>query len=94
LAQFKVGFIGTLLLGTTLAWFTPLLEHQSPLFNNFKTFIEKFNATFGNSNKEHTSKIKIQPFCQRSPLVVVYASKFKQLACIISWGETMFISQF
>jgi hypothetical protein len=27
MAQFKVGLIGTLLSGTTFAWFTPLLEH-------------------------------------------------------------------
>jgi hypothetical protein len=25
----------------TLAWFAPLLEHQSPLFNEFEVFIEK-----------------------------------------------------
>jgi hypothetical protein len=46
-----------------LTWFAPLLEHQSPLLNNFEKFHEKFheklNATFGNSNKEHRSNIKI-----------------------------------
>jgi hypothetical protein len=26
----QVGLIGTLLLDTTLAWFAPFLEHQSP----------------------------------------------------------------
>jgi hypothetical protein len=57
------------------------------LFNNFETFIEKFNAIFGDLDKKHTSKIKIQSLCQISPLVVVYASKFKQLASDISWGE-------
>ncbi len=37
--------------------------------------------------------MKIQSFCQGSHLVVVYALKFKQLACDISWGEVTFISQ-
>jgi hypothetical protein len=41
----------------------PLLEQDSPLFNDFETFIEEFNATFGDSNKEHTSNIKIRYFC-------------------------------
>jgi hypothetical protein len=34
----QVGLINTLLLGTTFAGFTPLLEHQSPLFNDFEMF--------------------------------------------------------
>jgi hypothetical protein len=34
----QVKLIGTLLLGTTLAWFALLLEHQSPLLNNFEAF--------------------------------------------------------
>jgi hypothetical protein len=34
----QVKLIGTLLLSTTLAWLALLLEHQSPLFNNFEAF--------------------------------------------------------
>jgi hypothetical protein len=41
------------------AWFAPLLEHKSPLLNDFETLFEKFNVTFGHSNKEHTFNIKI-----------------------------------
>jgi hypothetical protein len=42
-----------------LALFAPLLEHQSPLLNNFETFLEKLNATFGDLDKECMSSIKI-----------------------------------
>jgi hypothetical protein len=55
----QVELISTLLSSTTFAWFTPLLEHQSPLLNDFEAFLEKFNATFGDSNKECISNIKI-----------------------------------
>jgi len=48
----QVGFIGTLLSSMTLAWFAPSLEHQSSMCNDFETFLEKFNATFGNLDKE------------------------------------------
>jgi len=41
------------------AWFAPLLEHKSPLLNDFETLFEKLNVTFGHSNKEHTFNIKI-----------------------------------
>ena len=38
----RVGLVGTLLSGTTLAWFTPLSEKGSPLLNNFDEFISEF----------------------------------------------------
>jgi hypothetical protein len=77
-----------------LAWFTLLLEHRSPLLNDFEVFPEKFNATFGDSNKKRMFNIKIQSFCQGSYLIIVYALEFRQLACHISWGEVSFINQF
>jgi hypothetical protein len=55
----QVGLIGILLSSMAFAWFAPLLEHKSPLFNDFETLFEKFNVTFGHSNKEHTFNIKI-----------------------------------
>jgi hypothetical protein len=55
----QVKLISTLLSSMAFLWFAPLLEHQSPLFNEFKAFIKYFNATFGDSNKEYTSNIKI-----------------------------------
>jgi hypothetical protein len=89
---FQVELINTLLLGTTFAWFATLLECQSPLLNGFETFLEEFHATFGDSNKEDTSNIKIQSFCQGSHSILVYASKFRYLASDISWGEITIIS--
>jgi hypothetical protein len=44
-------FDGTLLSSMALVWFTPLLKHQSLLFNDFETFIDEFNATFGDFDK-------------------------------------------
>ena len=34
----QVGLVGTLLLGTTLSWFAPLLEKESFLLHNFDAF--------------------------------------------------------
>ena len=45
-----MGLVGTLLSGTTLAWFAPLLEQESPLLNNFEEFISEFKACFGDTN--------------------------------------------
>ncbi len=73
----QVGLIGILLSNMALAWFAPLLEHQSPLFNDFEVFFEKFNATFEHSNKKCMFNIKIRSFCQRSHSTMLYASKFR-----------------
>jgi hypothetical protein len=68
----QVELISTLLSSTTFVWFTPLLEHQSPLLNDFEAFLEEFNATFGDLNKECISNIKIRSFCQGSCSNAVY----------------------
>jgi hypothetical protein len=70
----QVELIGTLLSSTTFTWFAPFLEHQSPILNNFEGFLEEFNATFGDSDKEFTSSIKNRSFCQTSHSIVVYTS--------------------
>jgi hypothetical protein len=77
-----------------LAWFTPLLEHQSPLFNDFETFFENFNAIFRDSGKKCTFNVKLQYFYQGSCSIVIDASEFKQLTCDISWGEITLICEF
>jgi len=90
----QVGFIGTLLSSTTLAWFTPLLEQQSPLLNHFEAFIGDFGASFSDSNKECTTTSKLRTFHQESHPISMYASKFRQLICDISWDKAVFMSQF
>jgi hypothetical protein len=61
-ALVQVGLVSTLLLSTTSMWFAPLLECQSPSLNNFETFVEQFNAIFGDSNIECTTKISYDHF--------------------------------
>jgi len=41
-----------------------MLEHQSPLLNNFETFVEKFCAFFEDLNKEWTSTNNLQSIHQ------------------------------
>jgi hypothetical protein len=48
----QVRLISTLLLGILLAWFVLILERQSLLLNNFKTFLKKFGASFYDLDKE------------------------------------------
>ena len=56
----RVGLVGTLLSGSTLAWFAPLLEKESPLLNNFEEFISEFKACFGHTDHIRTTINKIR----------------------------------
>ena len=60
----QVGLVGTLLTGTTLSWFTPLLEANSPLLNNFEEFIKEFKACFGDTDSVGMAINKIRTLRQ------------------------------
>jgi hypothetical protein len=55
----RVGLVGTLLTGTALAWFAPLLKKKSRVLENFKTFIAEFQASFSDTNNVRTTINKI-----------------------------------
>jgi hypothetical protein len=90
----QVGLIGTLLLGTTITWFTPFLECQFPLLNNFEAFLKEFVVFFYDSDKKCTTTNKLQTFHQGTHLASMYVFEFKQLACDISWDKVVLMSQF
>jgi hypothetical protein len=90
----QVELVGTLLSGTALAWFAPLLEGQSPLLDDFESFVQEFSATFGDTDKERTSATKLRALQQGAKPASAYASQFRQLACDVHWGEAALISQF
>jgi len=87
----RVGFVGTLLTGTAAAWFAPILETSFPLLPDFNAFMVEFEAVFGDTNKVRTSANKLRRLQQGTRLATVYASKFRQLACDVNWGEAALI---
>jgi hypothetical protein len=90
----QVGLIGTLLTGTALAWFAPLVEQSSPLLHNFDGFLSEFEATFGETDKHHTAANCIRTLRQRNRPAAVYAAEFRQLACDLTWNDAALIAQF
>ena len=56
----RVGLVGTLLSGSTVVWFTPLLEKESPLLNSFEEFISEFKACSGDTDNIRTAINKIR----------------------------------
>jgi hypothetical protein len=90
----RVGFVGTLLTGTTTAWFAPILETSSPLLQDFNAFMAEFEAVFGDSDKARTVANKLHRLQQGTHSAIVYASEFRQLACNVNWGQATLIDQF
>ena len=60
----QVGLVGTLFVGTALAWFSPLLENKSSIVDSFGTFINEFQASFGDIDSVRTTINKIRRLCQ------------------------------
>ena len=82
-----MGLVGTLLSGTTLVEFAPLLEKESPLLNNFEEFISEFKACFGDTDSVIMAINKIQRLCQEDHSALAYAIDFRLLATDIPWDD-------
>jgi hypothetical protein len=89
-----VGLVGTLLIGSALSWFAPLLEKKSPFLDNFEAFIEEFKAFFGDTDSVRTAINKIPRLRQGDLPASAYATDFRLLAPDIPWDEQALMEQF
>jgi hypothetical protein len=64
----------------------PSWKHH-PLSYKISEFMAEFEAVFGDSDKARTSANKLRRLHQKTRSAIVYASKFRQLACDVNWGE-------
>ena len=83
----RVGLVGTLLSGSTLAWFALLLEKESPLLNNFEEFLSEFKACFGDTENIRTTINKIRRLRQGDRPTSAYVADFRLLASDIPWDD-------
>ena len=90
----RINLIGTLLSGSALAWFTPLLEKQSPLRNNFEDLISEFKACFGDTDNIRTTINKIRRLRQGDRPASAYMADFRLLALDIPSDDHALMEQF
>ena len=83
-----------MLTGTTLAWFAPFLEKNSPLLHDFEDFIKEFQAKFGDKDSVRTAIKKLRRLHQGDRPTSAYASDIHLLACDIPWDEEALMDQF
>lgn len=92
--EIQVGFIGTLLAGTALSWFSSLLEKNSPLLANLDQFLEELSRTFGERDRALIATTKLRSLQQRSRPASAYVAEFQQIACDLDWNDTALITMF
>ena len=92
--EIQVGFIGTLLSGTALSWFSSLLEKNSPLLANLDQFLEELSRTFGERDRALIATTKLRSLQQRSRPASAYVAEFQQIACDLDWNDTALITMF
>ncbi len=61
---------------------------------NLKPFLNNSMPLLETRTKNTHLALRYDLFCQKTCLIAIYASKFKQLANIILWGEVALIIQF
>jgi hypothetical protein len=93
----KVGFIGTLLAGRALDWFTPMLEapdRYTTVLNNYNEFKKAFEAVFGEHDRVQVAETAIGKLIQGKSSASVYAANFRNVAVDLKWNDAALIHQF
>jgi len=90
----QVRFIGTLLSGSALSWFSSFLEQRNPILDNLEAFLAEFRSMYGEHDATRVATNKIRVLRQGNRSVTMYASQFRQLAIDIKWDDAALINQF
>jgi hypothetical protein len=90
----QVGLVGILLTHTTLSWFAPLLEENSPILNNFEEFINEFKACVRDMDTVRMAINKIRTHKHGDEPASTYVANFHLIASDIPWDEQALLEQF
>ncbi len=90
----RVGLIGSLLTKAAQSWFTPLVEKNSPLLDNYEEFLRQFEAIFGEHDRSRVAAQKIRNMRQANRSAATYAADFQQIQSELDWGDGALIDQF
>ncbi|XP_073918813.1 retrotransposon Gag-like protein 3 [Castor canadensis] len=89
-----VSFVGNRFSGEAGRWFQPLLDIQSPLLEQFESFIQVLQNTFDNPKNMEDANHRIPQLCQGEGPVHQKAAHFHFLAQELTWNESTLCIQF
>src|SRR2546421_18914 len=81
----RVGLIGSLLTKAAQSWFTPLVEKNSLVLDNYEEFLRQFEAIFGEHDRSWVAARKIKNMWQGNRSAATYAANFQQIQSELDW---------
>jgi hypothetical protein len=93
----KIAFVGTLLSGKALAWFSPYLENQdkhASMLSDFSSFKREMDNAFGDPDRSLMAAVELRKLHQGSKGCATYAADFRQLAMDLKWDDGALMHQF
>uniref|UniRef100_A0A8C9P8U2 Retrotransposon Gag like 3 n=1 Tax=Spermophilus dauricus TaxID=99837 RepID=A0A8C9P8U2_SPEDA len=89
-----VSFIGNRFSGEAGRWFQPLLDIQSPLLEQFESFLQVLLDTFDNPENLEDANYHTRQLCQGEGSLHQYATHFHLIAQDLNWDESTLCIQF
>ncbi|XP_029096659.1 retrotransposon Gag-like protein 3 isoform X2 [Monodon monoceros] len=89
-----VSFVGNRFSGEAGKWFQPLVDIQSPLLEQFESFIQVLQDTFDNPENMEDANHCIRKLCQGEDHVHQYATHFHIIGQELNWDESTLCIQF
>ncbi|XP_058391219.1 retrotransposon Gag-like protein 3 [Diceros bicornis minor] len=89
-----VSFVGNRFSCEAGRWFQPLVDIQSPLLEQFESFIQVLQDTFDNPENMQDANHCIRQLCQGEDPVHQYATHFHLIAQELNWDESTLCIQF
>ncbi|XP_014691060.1 retrotransposon Gag-like protein 3 [Equus asinus] len=89
-----VSFVGNRYSGEAGKWFQPLVDIQSPLLEQFESFIQVLQGTCDKPENMEGANHSIRQLCQGDNPVHQYATHFPLIAQELNWNESTLCIQF
>ncbi|KAM5289572.1 retrotransposon Gag-like protein 3 [Glossophaga mutica] len=89
-----VSFVGNRFSGEAGRWFQPLVEIQSPLLEQFESFIQVLQDAFDNPETTDDASHHFRQLCQGEDPVHQCVTHFHLIAQVLNWDESTLCIQF
>jgi hypothetical protein len=93
-AYVKTGYVGSLLTGAALSWYRTLIESNDASLNNYATFMDHLQETFGDPHIRENAQRALRQLCQGNRSCVAYTADFRRIALDTGFNEEALIAHF
>jgi hypothetical protein len=92
--QTKVYYLGSFLRGPAASWFSPLVEKQDPILQDWTQFLESFKQTFEHPDRPAEAARQLRALRQGSKSAALLAADFRRIAVDVEWTTSSLMDTF